>query len=119
MKPQIGPLGPALGSAGTADGSPHAPWEILDENRWLAARHGLDGELLDHTTGERKGVRELAESLLERLAPHAQDLGCEPQLQGIYELLRDGNGALRQKMVYDANRDLRELMAEIVVASAP
>ena len=104
---------------GTADGSPHAPWEILDENRWLAARHGLDGELLDHTTGERKGVRELAESLLERLAPHAQDLGCEPQLQGIYDLLRDGNGALRQKMVYDANRDLRELMAEIVVASAP
>ena len=24
------------------------PWEILDENRWLAARHGLDAELLDH-----------------------------------------------------------------------
>src|SRR5438132_2911289 len=67
---------------GTADGSPHAPWEILDENRWLAARHGLDGELLDHTTGERRGVRELAEALLERLAPHAQDLGCEPQLHG-------------------------------------
>ena len=23
------------------------PYEMLDENKWLAARHGLDGELVD------------------------------------------------------------------------
>jgi carboxylate-amine ligase len=33
-------------------------------------------------------------------------------------MLRSGNGALRQQMVYEANHDLRELMAEIVAASA-
>ena len=26
------------------------PWEILDENRWLAARHGLEAELFDAAT---------------------------------------------------------------------
>jgi glutamate---cysteine ligase / carboxylate-amine ligase len=93
------------------------PWEIVDENRWLAARHGLDAELVDHATGERAGARELAEGLLERLAPHGQDLGCERELEGVGDLLRAGNGALRQRMVYEANHDLRELMAEIVVAS--
>jgi carboxylate-amine ligase len=106
-------------SSEAEDAPPHAPWEILDENRWLAARHGLDAELVDHTTGERTGVRELAASLLERVAPHARDLGCERELEGTNDLLQAGNGALRQKMVYDANRDLRELMAEIVAASSP
>ena len=94
------------------------PWEALDENRWLAARHGLDAELLDPVTGRRSGVRDLVSSLSERLVPHAQELGCERELEGIGEMLRGGNGALRQKMIYDANRDLRELMAEIVAASA-
>src|SRR5438128_500278 len=93
------------------------PWEALDENRWLAARHGLDAELLDPQTARRSGVRELVSSLHERLVPHAEELGCARELEGIGEMLRSGNGALQQKMVYDANRDLRELMAEIVAAS--
>jgi carboxylate-amine ligase len=94
------------------------PWEILDENRWLAARHGLEAELLDHTSGRRHGVRELTESLLARLQPTARELGCERELAAIDDLLRAGNGALRQQMVYEANHDLRELMAEIVATTS-
>src|SRR5436309_14155206 len=60
-----------------------SPWEILDENRWLAARHGLDAELLDPGSGRRRGVRPLTESLLKELASHAQELGCERELEGI------------------------------------
>jgi glutamate---cysteine ligase / carboxylate-amine ligase len=98
--------------------APDPPWEILDENRWLAARHGLEAELLDHDSGTRSGVRELTESLLERLLPHAQELGCERELEGVRDVLRAGNGALRQQMVYEANHDLRELVAEIVARTA-
>ena len=94
------------------------PWEILDENRWLAARHGLDAELFELAQGARRGARELTEALLQRLAPHARELDCERELQGIEDLLRLGNGAARQKMVYEANHDLRELMAEIVATTA-
>jgi carboxylate-amine ligase len=95
---------------------PH--WEILDENRWLAARHGLEAELLDHASGQRRGVRELTEALIARLGPHARELGCEGELEGLRDLLRAGNGALRQQMVYEANHDLRELMAEIIATTA-
>ncbi|HEY0517750.1 MAG TPA: YbdK family carboxylate-amine ligase [Solirubrobacteraceae bacterium] len=95
------------------------PWELLDENRWLAARHGLEAELLDHVSRRRVPVRELTEALLERLSPHAQELGCAQELEGVRDLLRAGNGALRQQMVFEANRDLRELMAEIVARTAP
>src|SRR5664279_3585961 len=93
------------------------PWEILDENRWLAARHGLEAELLDHVSKRRVGVRELTATLLDRLAPHARELGCSEQLHGVNDLLQSGNGALRQQMVYEANHDLRELMAEIVATT--
>jgi carboxylate-amine ligase len=95
------------------------PWEVLDENRWLAARHGLEAELLDHAGGGRRGVREMTAELLEELRPHARELGCADELEGIEDLLRAGNGALRQQMVYEANRDLRELMREIVERTAP
>ena len=94
------------------------PWEILDENRWLAARHGLDAELLDHASGRRRGVRELTEALLAQLQDAARELGCERELAGVDDLLRSGNGALRQQMVYEANHDLRELMAEIVATTS-
>jgi carboxylate-amine ligase len=96
---------------------PDPPWEILDENRWLAARHGLDAELIGDSTA-RVGVRELTDSLLEQLAPHARELGCAAELDGIRDLLRAGNGAMRQQMVYEANHDLRELMSEIVARTA-
>jgi carboxylate-amine ligase len=104
--------------AGPAD-EEEPPWELLDENRWLAARHGLEAELLDYGSRRRVPVRELAESLLERLAPHARELACERELEGIRDLLRAGNGAARQQMVFEANHDLRELMAEIVARTAP
>ncbi len=100
------------------DSAPDPPWEVLDENRWLAARHGLDAELLEHVSGERIGVRELTQTLLGRLAPVIEKLGCERQIEGIDDLLRFGNGASRQQMVYEANHDLHELTAEIVVATA-
>jgi glutamate---cysteine ligase / carboxylate-amine ligase len=95
------------------------PWEMLDENKWLASRHGLDGELVDLPTNERVATRELARRLLDRLRGHAEDLGAAEHLEGIEDLLARGNGAARQLVVYEANHDLREVMSEIVGATAP
>jgi carboxylate-amine ligase len=93
------------------------PWQMLDENRWLAARHGLDGELVDLPSNERVATKALAQRLLDRLREHAQDLGSAAELDGIDDLLARGNGAARQTVVYEANHDLREVMAEIVAAT--
>ncbi len=98
--------------------APDHAWEILDENKWIAARHGIDAELIDLPAGGRRSVRTATRALLERLAPHAQDLGCTAELEGVRDLLDHGNGAARQRMVFEANRDLQELMAEIVAATA-
>lgn len=90
------------------------PWQILDENKYLAAIHGLHGELVDLPTSDRVSTRTLAERLLERLRPHAEQLGSADALDGIAELLRCGTGGDRQVLVYDTNHDLREVTGEIV-----
>jgi carboxylate-amine ligase len=93
------------------------PWQMLDENKWLAARHGLQGELVDLPSTERVHAKALARRLVDRLREHAQDLGSAAELEAIDDLLEQGNGAERQIVVHEANQDLREVMAEIVEAT--
>jgi glutamate---cysteine ligase / carboxylate-amine ligase len=93
------------------------PFEMLDENKWLAARHGMEGELVDLPLERRVQAKELARRLYDRLREHAQDLGSADELTGIEDLLQYGNGAHRQRVVYEANHDYTEVMREIVEAS--
>jgi glutamate---cysteine ligase / carboxylate-amine ligase len=95
------------------------PWEMLDENKWLAARHGLEGELVDLPEVRRVQTKELVRRLLDRLREHAEDLGAAEHFDAVEDLLARGTGAHRQRVVYEANRDLREVVAEIVEATVP
>jgi carboxylate-amine ligase len=90
------------------------PYEMIDENKWLAARHGLDGELVDLPKIERVGTKAIVRRVVDRVRGHAQDLGSADDLAGIDDLLERGNGGSRQIVVYQANSDLREVMSEIV-----
>lgn len=93
------------------------PYEMLDENKWLASRHGLDGELVDLPDRSTVPTKVLAQRLVDRLREHAQDLGSADELEGISDVLERGNGASRQRKVYEANRDFTELLQDIVEAS--
>jgi glutamate---cysteine ligase / carboxylate-amine ligase len=93
------------------------PHEMLDENRWLAARHGLAGELVDLPTTDRVMSKALARRLYDRLKEHAQDLGSANELEGILDIIENGNGAHRQRVVYEANSDFTELVRDIVGAT--
>ncbi len=93
------------------------PYEMLDENKWLAARHGLEGQMVDLPSAERVATRDLARRVLHRVREHCQDLGSAAELDGIDDILERGNGAARQIVVYEANHDLREVAAELLVNS--
>jgi carboxylate-amine ligase len=95
------------------------PYEMLDENKWLASRHGLGGELVDLPDRSRVSTKALAQRLVDRLRDHAQDLGAADELEPISDLLENGNGAFRQRKVFQANRDFSELLQDIVEASGP
>jgi carboxylate-amine ligase len=70
---------------------------------------------MDLATGRRNRVpiAQLVRRTLRDLEPHAQELGCERELEGIAAILARGNGADRQLRTFNANRDIVEVVEEI------
>jgi carboxylate-amine ligase len=94
------------------------PHELLEENKWLAARYGLTGDLIDLPQSARVPARELARRLVDRLLPHARELGAARELETVIELTEGGTGAERQLADWRADRDLRALVRKIVASTA-
>ena len=92
---------------------------LTSENKWLAARYGLEAPLMDLETGRRNRVpvAQLVRRRLRELEPHARELGSEAELEGINDILDKGNGAHRQLRVFNANRDIVEVVREIADAT--
>jgi carboxylate-amine ligase len=71
------------------------PQEVLDENRFLAARDGMHSELIDFGRDRRVPAKELLEDVLDQCRPFAQGLGCADELEGVATLAAQ-TGAERQ-----------------------
>ena len=59
------------------------PQEVLAENRFLAARDGMDAELIEPELGRRVPARELLADLVAVCRPHAEALGCAAELDAV------------------------------------
>jgi carboxylate-amine ligase len=92
---------------------------LTTENKWLAARYGLEAPVMDLATGARNRVpiAQLVRRTLRELEPHARELGSDRELEGIGEILSRGNGADRQLRVWNANRDIVEVVQELAAAT--
>jgi glutamate---cysteine ligase / carboxylate-amine ligase len=92
---------------------------LTTENKWLAARYGLEAPVMDLATGRRNRipVAQLVRRTLREIEPHARELGSEEELEGIREILARGNGSDRQRRIWNANHDLVEVVREIADAT--
>lgn len=72
------------------------PW-LLKENKWRAARWGLDAELIVDDAGAVRPVREALEELVDELTPVARRLGCEAELADVRTLAAGPGPAGRQR----------------------
>ena len=88
---------------------------LTTENKWLAARYGIEAPVMDLVTGRRNRlpVAQAIRRTLKLLEPHARELESEAELAGVEQILRRGNGADRQLRVFNANRDIVEVAREI------
>jgi carboxylate-amine ligase len=88
---------------------------LTTENKWLAARYGLEAPVMDLATGRRNRVpvAQIVRRRLKELEPHARELGSERELEGIRDILGRGNGSDQQLRVFNANRDIVEVVEEI------
>ena len=92
---------------------------LTTENKWLAARYGLEAPVMDLATGRRNRVpvAQLIRRTLRDIEPHARELGSEGELEGVRDILARGNGADRQRRTFNANRDIVEVVREIADAT--
>jgi carboxylate-amine ligase len=90
------------------------PWHV-QENKWRAARYGLDAVvILDADSNERLVTDDL-DDLLTRLHPVARSLGCTEELAGVCDIYRLGASYQRQRKVADENDgDLRAVVDALV-----
>ncbi|MFX5374176.1 carboxylate--amine ligase, partial [Acinetobacter baumannii] len=72
------------------------------ENKWRAARYGLDARVIVDTIGTQRPVREHLTEKIEELAPVAVELGCVREFGSIATILDGGASYARQLAVADA-----------------
>jgi glutamate---cysteine ligase / carboxylate-amine ligase len=92
---------------------------LTSENKWLAARYGLEAPVMDLATGRRNRmpIAQLVRRTLRELEPHARELGSERELEEVRALLGRGNSAERQVRIWNANRDIVEVVEAIADAT--
>lgn len=99
------------------------PWYVR-ENKWRAARYGLDADVIVSADGWQAPLRDELAELVEVLAPVADRLGCAAEFAGVSRILEHGNSAERQLAAYEAHggdgpalRSVVDLLAEEFRAS--
>jgi carboxylate-amine ligase len=99
-------------------GAPIPEPEVLAENRFLAARDGMDARLIDPTAQRLIPVREVVAALVAECRPHAAALGCANALAGVQRLAAF-TGADRQRDFTARHGPLQGLVAHLADRFAP
>jgi YbdK family carboxylate-amine ligase len=91
-----------------------AGW-VLRENKWRAARYGLDADIVVDEKGTVRPVRQAIRDLVEELEPTARRLGCSAELADVERVLAVGASYQRQRAVAAAHDgDLRAVVDSLV-----
>jgi len=90
------------------------PRRLIDENRWRALRYGLDGKLIDFGRKCEVDERDLLHEMLEFVSTEVDELGNQAEIAHIERIMREGNGADRQLMVWERTQDMKAVVDQIV-----
>ena len=72
------------------------PRLLVEENRWLAQRHGVKGRLIDLGKEQMGPFPELLEEILDLVQEDAEELGCVDEINHTRKIAREGTSADRQ-----------------------
>ena len=87
---------------------------LLDENRWRAARYGIDGKLIDFGKETEVDERALLGELLGFISTEVSELGSEREMAHIERIMREGTGADRQLNKFAETHDMNAVVDQIV-----
>ncbi|MEO8446375.1 MAG: carboxylate-amine ligase [bacterium] len=89
--------------------------DLMMENKWRAARYGIQGKLIDFGKQEEVPFIELAKELLMFIDDVVDELGSREEINYIFRMMEQGTGADRQlKVFYENKEDFNKLVDYIV-----
>lgn len=87
---------------------------LIEENKWRAARYGIEGKLIDFGKEAEVPMRELAAELLEFVDDVVDELGSRSAVEYVHTILNEGTSAERQLRVYQQTGDLKAVVRHLV-----
>jgi len=87
---------------------------LIEENKWRAARWGIEGNLIDFGKRAEVPMRDLAVELLAFIDDVLDDLGSRREVEYVHKIIADGTSAERQVQVYRDTGDLRAVVRSVV-----
>lgn len=80
------------------------PAFLISENRWMAQRHGVSGQLIDFGSGKAVPYPDILEELIDWISEDAAALGCLKEVEHAREIVTRGSSACRQRNIYEQAR---------------
>ena len=90
---------------------------LIRQNKWRAARYGLDAQLVDSDTYQLQPAREMVRRLVDQLKPTADALDCASYLERNLDLAARPTWAQRQVEILNRTGDARSVVREMTAAS--
>ncbi|MEO5953183.1 MAG: carboxylate-amine ligase [Chloroflexia bacterium] len=90
---------------------------LIMENKWRAARYGIDGMLIDFGKREEVPMRLLAEELLEFVDDVVDELGSRQAVEHLNTVLKIGTGADRQLDVFRKTGEMNAVVDYLIEAT--
>ncbi len=89
---------------------------IVRQNKWRAARFGLETMLVNPITQESLPARRVAEQLLDQLFPTAEKLKCAHHLNHVRRIIESPSGAEHQVAIYKETHSLTEVIRRMMAS---
>ena len=86
---------------------------LINENKWRAIRHGLDGKLIDFGKQAEVPMRDLAVELLDFIDDVVDELGSRQAVSYVNVLLKEGTSADRQLKVFEETGHLHAVVDHV------
>ena len=87
---------------------------VVRENKWRAARHGIDAEVIVDDSGRTRPLKDEVLELVDKLAPVARRLECEVELARIPAIVERGPSDRRQREVVAAGGTLLDVVDSLI-----
>jgi len=88
---------------------------VVRENKWKAARYGLDADIIVDDDGNLRPVRDCIVELVGELEPVAKHLDCAAELAGVLDMVEEGPSARRQREIVAQGGTLVDVVDALVV----